>query len=154
MPLCPSSCFRLGLSFGVPWVNHNAHHINLCCATMIQKANDGRSSSATAIPPSIIIGGGRIGLALRDLGSGGDVVVKRGEKVPSEPSNGPIYVSERDIAVIPLSRILWCTIIIMVVNDVVNETQLHVDVSVRVLQSFFVYYSFNCHGRWKSSHFF
>ncbi len=61
---------------------------------MIQKAN-GCGSSA-AIPPSIIIGGGRIGLALWRLGSGGDVVIERGQNFPSEPSDGPIYVCTRN----------------------------------------------------------
>eukprot|EP01084_Bolivina_argentea_P184771 318692_1 len=93
--LCPSSRFRLvpsyGIrSYGIRRFTRNAHHITLCVTTMIQKAN-GCGSSA-AIPPSIIIGGGRIGLALRGLGSGGDVLVERGENFPSEPSDGPIYV--------------------------------------------------------------
>ncbi len=89
--LCPSSRFRLALSYGIRRFTRNAHHITLCATTMIQKAN-GCGSSA-AIPPSIIIGGGRIGLALRGLGSGGDVLVVRGQNFPSEPSDGPIYVS-------------------------------------------------------------
>ncbi len=61
---------------------------------MIQKGNG--CGSSVAIPPSIIIGGGRIGLALRRFGSGGDVVIGRGQNFPSEPSDGPIYVCTRN----------------------------------------------------------
>ena len=46
--------------------------------------------------PSIIIGGGRVGQALRDMGVEGDVVVHRGEAFPSEPKTGPIYVATRN----------------------------------------------------------
>ena len=46
--------------------------------------------------PSIIIGGGRVGQALRDMGVEGDVVVRRGEAFPSEPKTGPIYVATRN----------------------------------------------------------
>uniref|UniRef100_A0A7S1BEL7 Uncharacterized protein n=1 Tax=Corethron hystrix TaxID=216773 RepID=A0A7S1BEL7_9STRA len=46
--------------------------------------------------PSIIIGGGRIGGLLRDLGTDADVVVHRGEVVPDAPSSGPIYVCTRN----------------------------------------------------------
>ena len=46
--------------------------------------------------PSIIIGGGRIGSALSDMGVPGDVVVRRGEPIPLEPATGPIYISTRN----------------------------------------------------------
>ncbi len=104
VPLCPSSRFRLTLSFGIHRVTRNAHQVNLCATTMIQKKAN-RCGSSAAIPPSVIIGGGRIGLALKGLGSGGDVVIGRGQNFPSEPSDGPIYVS--DDIVVPLSRVLW-----------------------------------------------
>ncbi len=93
VPLCTSSRFWLTLSFGTHRVTRSAaHEINLRLATtMIQKKANGSGPSAT-IPPSIIIGGGRIGLALKGFGSGGDVVLGRGQTFPSEPSDGPIYV--------------------------------------------------------------
>ena len=48
--------------------------------------------------PSIIVGGGRIGSLLADLGEPGDVLVKRNEHIPSEPTHGPIYVCTRNDA--------------------------------------------------------
>ena len=48
--------------------------------------------------PSIIVGGGRIGSLLKDIGVPGDVVLKRGEPFPAEPASGPIYVSTRNDA--------------------------------------------------------
>ena len=40
-------------------------------------------SSKTSVAPAIIIGGGRVGQALREMGPEGDVVVRRGEAFPS-----------------------------------------------------------------------
>lgn len=48
--------------------------------------------------PSLIVGGGRIGSLLLDLGVEGDALVKRGEPIPAEPSTGPIYVCTRNDA--------------------------------------------------------
>ena len=53
-------------------------------------------SSKTSVAPAIIIGGGRVGQALREMGPEGDVVVRRGEAFPSEPSSGPIFVATRN----------------------------------------------------------
>eukprot|EP00563_Minutocellus_polymorphus_P010242 CAMPEP_0181061228 /NCGR_PEP_ID=MMETSP1070-20121207/22403_1 /TAXON_ID=265543 /ORGANISM="Minutocellus polymorphus, Strain NH13" /LENGTH=298 /DNA_ID=CAMNT_0023141157 /DNA_START=96 /DNA_END=992 /DNA_ORIENTATION=- len=70
-------------------------------------------SAAAATPgtiPSIIVGGGRIGSLLKDLGTDADVIVKRGEPIPSEPPSGPIYVCTRNdvladvVAATPESR--------------------------------------------------
>ena len=52
--------------------------------------------AAAADVPSVIVGGGRIGNALREMGVPGDVVLKRGEPIPAEPATGPIYVSTRN----------------------------------------------------------
>ena len=46
--------------------------------------------------PSIIVGGGRIGSALKDLGMEGDVLLKRGDPFPASPATGPIYVTTRN----------------------------------------------------------
>ncbi len=99
--LCPSFRFRFALSHGIRRFTRSAYPITLCATTMIQKE---KCDSSVTIPPSVIIGGGRIGLALRGLGSGGDVLVERGQNFPSYPSDGPIYV--RAIFTTPLSRVL------------------------------------------------
>ncbi|XP_073134405.1 uncharacterized protein [Henckelia pumila] len=48
-----------------------------------------------AVAPAIIIGGGRVGRALQDMGGGEDVLVKRGESVPVD-FKGPILVCTRN----------------------------------------------------------
>lgn len=53
------------------------------------------SSTATKVVPAVIVGGGRVGRALQDMGSGGDVLVKRGEPVPGD-FEGPILVCTRN----------------------------------------------------------
>lgn len=45
--------------------------------------------------PAVIVGGGRVGKALQDMGGGGDVLVKRGESVPLD-FPGPILVCTRN----------------------------------------------------------
>jgi hypothetical protein len=57
---------------------------------------DTQSLSASGDVPSIIIGGGRIGNLLLDLGMPGDVLVRRGEPISETPSHGPIYVCTRN----------------------------------------------------------
>ena len=54
------------------------------------------ATKVSADVPSIIVGGGRIGSALADLGMEGDVVMRRGDPFPSEPTSGPIYVTTRN----------------------------------------------------------
>jgi len=46
--------------------------------------------------PSIIVGGGRIGSLLADLGVEGDTVLRRGDAFPEAPAAGPIYVTTRN----------------------------------------------------------
>nr|GEU79232.1 uncharacterized protein [Tanacetum cinerariifolium] len=50
---------------------------------------------ATEVIPSIIVGGGRVGRALQDMGTGQDLLVKRGEPVPLD-FPGPILVCTRN----------------------------------------------------------
>lgn len=57
---------------------------------------DASSVRMAADVPSIIVGGGRIGNALKDIGVDGDVLLKRGEPIPATPSSGPIYVCTRN----------------------------------------------------------
>jgi hypothetical protein len=48
------------------------------------------------LQPFTIVGGGRVGLALRDMGVAGDVVVGRGEPVEGSLREGPIIVATRN----------------------------------------------------------
>mmetsp|Transcript_24935 Transcript_24935/g.78971 ORF Transcript_24935/g.78971 Transcript_24935/m.78971 type:complete len:440 (-) Transcript_24935:367-1686(-) len=54
-----------------------------------------RAMADSAVAPAVIIGGGRVGRALEAMGSGDDVVVKRGEPIPAG-STGPIFVCTRN----------------------------------------------------------
>lgn len=47
------------------------------------------------VAPAVIVGGGRVGRALQEMGSGQDLVVKRGEAVPLD-FEGPILVCTRN----------------------------------------------------------
>ncbi|WOH09973.1 hypothetical protein DCAR_0729434 [Daucus carota subsp. sativus] len=53
------------------------------------------TSMATKVGPAVIVGGGRVGRALQDMGSGDDLLVKRGEAVPLD-FEGPILVCTRN----------------------------------------------------------
>lgn len=55
-----------------------------------------QSATKIAVMPAVIIGGGRVGQALKEMGVAGDVVVRRGEAFPSEPKTGPIFVATRN----------------------------------------------------------
>lgn len=53
------------------------------------------AASAKKVAPAVIVGGGRVGRALQEMGSGGDLLVKRGEAVPVD-FEGPILVCTRN----------------------------------------------------------
>ncbi|CAI9280688.1 unnamed protein product [Lactuca saligna] len=53
------------------------------------------ATTATKVIPSIIVGGGRVGKALQQMGAGEDLLVKRGEPVPID-FPGPILVCTRN----------------------------------------------------------
>ncbi|RDX78550.1 hypothetical protein CR513_41159, partial [Mucuna pruriens] len=53
------------------------------------------SAMATKVAPAVIVGGGRVGRALQDMGSGEDLLVRRGESVPLN-LEGPIFVCTRN----------------------------------------------------------
>ncbi|KAJ4792026.1 nuclear protein [Rhynchospora pubera] len=53
------------------------------------------STTSSAVAPAVIVGGGRVGQMLMSLGSGGDVLVGRGQPVAAEPA-GPILVCTRN----------------------------------------------------------
>lgn len=50
---------------------------------------------ATQVVPAVIVGGGRVGRALQGMGSGDDLLVKRGDSVPLDFA-GPILVCTRN----------------------------------------------------------
>uniref|UniRef100_A0A2N9ICH6 Uncharacterized protein n=1 Tax=Fagus sylvatica TaxID=28930 RepID=A0A2N9ICH6_FAGSY len=77
-----SSSLRLSLP---SWRNtHTAAKPTYCMAT-----------TTTKVVPAVIVGGGRVGRALQDMGNGQDLVVKRGESVPLD-FVGPILVCTRN----------------------------------------------------------
>ncbi|TKY64662.1 hypothetical protein E2542_SST14560 [Spatholobus suberectus] len=49
----------------------------------------------TKVAPAVIVGGGRVGRALQDMGTGQDLLVRRGESVPLN-FEGPIFVCTRN----------------------------------------------------------
>ncbi|KAK4262508.1 hypothetical protein QN277_028060 [Acacia crassicarpa] len=51
-------------------------------------------NAPTQVVPAVIVGGGRVGKALQDMGAGNDVLVKRGNPVPLD-FEGPILVCNR-----------------------------------------------------------
>ncbi|KAK6127921.1 hypothetical protein DH2020_038350 [Rehmannia glutinosa] len=53
------------------------------------------ATTAEKVAPAIIVGGGRVGKSLQDMGGGNDVLVKRGEPVPLDFA-GPILVCTRN----------------------------------------------------------
>lgn len=53
------------------------------------------STIRTKVVPAVIVGGGRVGRALQDMGSGDDLLVKRGETVPLD-FKGPVFVCTRN----------------------------------------------------------
>ncbi|XP_061354369.1 uncharacterized protein LOC133298997 [Gastrolobium bilobum] len=53
------------------------------------------STVTTKVAPAVIVGGGRVGKALQDMGTGQDLLVRRGESVPLD-FEGPIYVCTRN----------------------------------------------------------
>ncbi|CAN1223950.1 hypothetical protein LINPERPRIM_LOCUS2182 [Linum perenne] len=51
--------------------------------------------AASKVVPAVIVGGGRVGRALQDMGMGQDYMVKRGDSVPAD-FEGPILVCTRN----------------------------------------------------------
>ncbi|KAF2323045.1 hypothetical protein GH714_032985 [Hevea brasiliensis] len=58
-------------------------------------AAPGSTATAAEVAPAVIVGGGRVGRALQELGNGQDLLVKRGESVPLD-FEGPILVCTRN----------------------------------------------------------
>ncbi|KAK3219202.1 hypothetical protein Dsin_013172 [Dipteronia sinensis] len=53
------------------------------------------TTTITKVAPAVIVGGGRVGRALQQMGTGQDLLVKRGEPVPLD-FQGPILVCTRN----------------------------------------------------------
>lgn len=62
---------------------------------LITSMSSATTTSATKVIPSIIVGGGRVGQALQQMGGGQDLLVKRGQLVPVD-FPGPILVCTRN----------------------------------------------------------
>lgn len=62
---------------------------------LITSMSSATATSATKVIPSIIVGGGRVGQALQQMGGGQDLLVKRGQLVPVD-FPGPILVCTRN----------------------------------------------------------
>jgi len=56
----------------------------------------GKKKSDSSVQPAVIIGAGRVGQALADMGGGADLVLKRGDKFPADAPAGPIIVCTRN----------------------------------------------------------
>ncbi|GFZ11890.1 hypothetical protein Acr_23g0002750 [Actinidia rufa] len=52
-------------------------------------------AAATKVVPAVIVGGGRVGKAMQEMGNGDDLLVKRGDSVPLDFA-GPILVCTRN----------------------------------------------------------
>ncbi|CAM6087318.1 unnamed protein product [Calypogeia fissa] len=52
---------------------------------------------SSTVVPAVIVGAGRVGQALEEMGGGQDIVVKRGQPIPAD-SQGPIIVCTRNDA--------------------------------------------------------
>ncbi|XP_059641292.1 uncharacterized protein LOC132283370 [Cornus florida] len=59
------------------------------------RALSSTSMATEVVPAAVIVGGGRVGRALQEMGNGQDLLVKRGESVPLDFS-GPIFVCTRN----------------------------------------------------------
>ncbi|KAJ4718684.1 Nuclear protein [Melia azedarach] len=53
------------------------------------------NATTTKVAPAVIVGGGRVGRALQEMGNGQDLLVKRGEPVPLD-FDGPVLVCTRN----------------------------------------------------------
>ena len=58
-------------------------------------AADTSTITKVNVVPAIIVGGGRVGKALQDMGNGDDLLIKRGETIPVDFA-GPILVCTRN----------------------------------------------------------
>jgi hypothetical protein len=55
-----------------------------------------KKKQAASVQPAVIIGAGRVGQALANMGGGADLVLKRGDKFPVDAPAGPIIVCTRN----------------------------------------------------------
>ncbi|XP_065865251.1 uncharacterized protein [Euphorbia lathyris] len=64
-------------------------------SVLAMASRPGSTATAAKVAPAVIVGGGRVGKALQEMGSGQDLLVKRGEPVPLD-FEGPILVCTRN----------------------------------------------------------
>ncbi|CAN0919856.1 hypothetical protein LINGRAHAP2_LOCUS31696 [Linum grandiflorum] len=73
-----------------------ARYRNPTISAMAEAPSTVASAAATSmVIPAVIVGGGRVGRALQDMGTGRDYMVKRGDPVPAD-FHGPILVCTRN----------------------------------------------------------
>jgi len=60
------------------------------------EAMSGETQEKKTIPPAIIIGAGRVGQALKDMGSGEDLLIGRHDFIPDDAPEGPIFIATRN----------------------------------------------------------
>ncbi|KAK1363949.1 Cyclic AMP-responsive element-binding protein like [Heracleum sosnowskyi] len=81
------------------WYNYTKPTSRLTTVKALSSPSSSSSTSATSmatkVGPAVIVGGGRVGRALQEMGSGDDLLVKRGEAVPLH-FQGPILVCTRN----------------------------------------------------------
>jgi len=62
------------------------------------------------VTPAVVVGGGRVGEALVNMGDGNDILLRRGDPFPEDAPEGPIFVCTRNdalkdvIAMVPKER--------------------------------------------------
>jgi len=90
-PLNSHFCMATSLSFSISPPTITAFRFKLSAMA---------SPTTVTVPPArvapaVIVGGGRVGRALQDMGTGEDLLVRRGEFVPLD-FEGPIFVCTRN----------------------------------------------------------
>ncbi|KAK7293937.1 hypothetical protein RJT34_16818 [Clitoria ternatea] len=88
-PRCSCRCFHFTLH------NSNFPPMALSSFSFSSAMVSTITAPAIKIPPAVIVGAGRVGRALEDMGTGQDLLVRRGESVPLD-FQGPILVCTRN----------------------------------------------------------
>lgn len=75
------------------WPHH--HHLSIPNWSWRYKRTPTMAMAMAKVVPAVIVGSGRVGRALQEMGNGQDLVVKRGQSVPLD-FEGPIFVCTRN----------------------------------------------------------
>ncbi|XP_050286833.1 uncharacterized protein LOC126725873 isoform X2 [Quercus robur] len=71
------------------------HHLSIPNWSWRYKRTPTMAMAMAKVVPAVIVGSGRVGRALQEMGNGQDLVVKRGQSVPLD-FEGPIFVCTRN----------------------------------------------------------